>query len=161
MRFLGMLLLILSCGGLGASRVLELKRDIKVSEELLRALDRMEIEICGKHRTLPETAALLHLEFPRCFEGLGDISDAIRDRSFGEIWQEHFHTCGLAEETEKAMCVLGADLSAGMRPETAFENCRRDLKAACRTRMEALERNGRVYIVSGFAAGLLLMIAIL
>ena len=156
-----MLLLILSCGGLGASRVLELKRDLKITEELLRALERMEIEICGKHRTLPETAALLHTEFPRCFEGLGDITAAIKDKPFSEIWQEHFHTAGFSEETEEAICALGTDLSAGIKPDTAFENCRRDLKAACRTKMKTLERNGKVYIVSGLAAGLLLVIAVI
>lgn len=159
MKLLGALFLILSCGGLGASKVMALKKDVKDTEELLRALDRMEREICGRYRTLPESASLLASEFPRFFKGLEDVSDALRDKSFAEIWQEHFRAVGLSEEAEKALGGFGSELSAGGRPETAFENCRCALKAVGAEAKEELARNGKVYIASGLAAGLLMVIA--
>lgn len=159
MRFAGAALLLVSCGGIGAAKVRSLRVVIRNTAELLRALDRMETEICIRRRTLPEAAALLETECPRCFSGLGDIDSMLRDKPFSVVWNDHFLALELSDQAKSAVCTLGEDLSSGARPETAFSACRRQLQATEDVMKKTLERNGKVYIAAGLAAGCLLVIA--
>ena len=161
LKLFGALLLLVSCGGLGAARVAALRRSVEDTAELRRAVERMETEICVRCRSLPETAKLLETAFPRFFSGMGDMDSSLRDAPFSQVWMGYFRNMELPTDTEKAVCALGEDLSAGAKPEAAFKLCLQQLSSAESELRNKLEKNGRVYIASGLAAGCLLVIAAL
>ena len=159
MKFTGAMLLLVSCGGMGGAWAASLRRGIEDTSELIRSLERMETEICVRCRTIPETAAMLENEYPRLYSGLGDMSALLRDKSFASVWKDHFHAMDLPAGAEKAICTLGEDLACGAKPDAAFTACCRQLNSAVSEMKEQLDKNGKVYIAAGFAAGCLLVIA--
>ena len=154
----GALLLIISCSAAGASAVYGIRRRITLLTELLRGLERMETEICLRCRSLPDTMKTLEKEIPGCFLGLGHLEMLLQHMAFTQVWNEHFRSLDLPEECKSAVCFLGRELAEGADPGSAFSACSRQLRSEEAALREKLEKNGKVYLASGLAAGCLLVI---
>ena len=161
LKLTGAFLLLASCGGFGAARVITIRKTIADIHELRQAVERMETEICIRCRPLPETAALLGSVFPRCFSGIRDVKSSLRDEPFVLVWKKHFQSMDLPTDAESAIIILGEELSCGAVPEKAFSVCAHHLRSAEETLGKKLAENGKVYIASGIAAGCLLVIALI
>ena len=159
LKFIGAVMLILSCGGAGVCAVSELRQRIRATEKTRGILRRMQTEVCLHRLSLPEVLEVIGRDFPESIGG--GCGAALEDRPFSEIWDNCVRAFALPEQAEAAVRALGIELTEVGSPETAFRNCLDELRIREEELRNRLESRGKVYIASGFAAGCMLVIAVL
>ena len=159
LRLIGAAMLILSCGGAGICVTAGLRQKISALDNARRVLRRMQTEVCLHRRSLPEVLDAIRREFPGyASEGCGA---ALEDRPFSALWENCVAAFSLPEQAETALKTLGKELTDGEAPETAFRTCQEELVAEKEALQTRLETRGKVYIATGFAAGCMLVIAVI
>lgn len=160
-KWIGAVLVIVSCGGGGCLAAGELRRRERQVRNALRMVLRLRTEVCVCRRSLPEALERLRQDQPGAFNGISDFSADLAERPFLTIWEQLARKTAPSGRAYEAFSDLGTELSGGSSPEAAFDRCTAILEEAERQAGEERLKNARLYIVLGFGAGCMLALTAL
>ena len=160
MRVLGAAMIIAAFGGAGLAASGELDRRFRLLRELKAAAERMRTLVCLDRLALPEALWELAKAYPTLFGATEEISSALGEASFPELWIACVERIAPPAEAASALRQLGEALLAGEEPTRVFERALGELSRAEEASRRRREQDLRLYPAVGLSLGCLLAIVL-
>lgn len=167
-KWMGAMLIILGCGGVGFSLAASHRREERELRQLMAALDYMQCELQYRLTSLPELCRQAATQCSGCVRGLFlALAEELEDQISPDVWHcmnaALARSTGLTQSTAAVVGTLGKTLGRFnldgqlLGLESARQDCRRALEQLTDNRENRL----RSYQTLGLCAGAALAILFL